>query len=588
MSHYVETSGLSVARPLWEFVEKEALPGLGLDRDAFWRGFAALIAELTPRNRELLAKRDQLQSQLDEYHRRRPGPLDPSDYESFLNEIGYLVPDPGSVTITTSGVDREISELAGPQLIVPLLNRRFATNAANARWGSLYDALYGTDAVDREGELAPGAAYNPIRGQAVIARGRDLLDQVAPLVGGSHADATAYRVRDGRVVVTTASGSHDLVDPASFVGYRGEASAPSAVLFVHHGLHVEIVIDRASAIGSRDAAGVTDIILEAAVTTIMDLEDAVAAVTADDKVLGYRNWLELQRGTLTEIVEKDGRTFERRLNSDRRYTAPDGSETTLPGRSLLFVRNVGHLMTTDAILDAEGAPVFEGLLDAVMTALGSRHDGRGPEGFRNSRTGAVYVVKPKMHGPDEVAFAVELFARVEALVGLAPLTIKLGIMDEERRTTVNLAACLAAASDRVAFINTGFLDRTGDEIHTSFEAGPVVRKAEMKQQRWLSAYEDSNVDIGLAAGLSGRAQIGKGMWAMPDLMAEMLAQKIVHPQAGATTAWVPSPTAATLHSLHYHEVDVFALHPSLAQRPRRELRDLLTPPLADRHYTSEE
>ncbi|MGP3533148.1 malate synthase G [Microbacterium sp. RD1] len=574
-------AGLDVAASLISFVEDEALPGSGVDPEAFWSGFAALIADLTPVNRDLLRTRERLQAQIDEYHRASPGTPDPQDYEAFLREIGYLLPAPEDFTITTTDVDGEIAAQAGPQLVVPVLNARFAVNAANARWGSLYDALYGTDAIPLEGALAPGAAYNPTRGAAVIARGRALLDEAAPLAQGSHADAASYRVVDGALRVRLADGGETpLRDPRVFAGHQGSPAEPTGVLLRHNDLHLEIVIDRAGAIGAADAAGVQDIVLESAITTIMDLEDSIAAVDAEDKVLAYRNWRGLMRRTLSEEVSKGGRTFVRKMSPDRVYTGADGAELILPGRSLLLVRNVGHLMQTDAVRDAAGEPVFEGLVDAVFTTLGALPDLRGDTAGGNSRTGSMYIVKPKMHGPDEVSFAVELFSRTEDLLGLPPRTLKIGIMDEERRTTVNLRACIAAASDRVVFINTGFLDRTGDEIHTSLSAGPVVPKSVIRSQPFLQAYERANVEAGLRSGFPGRAQIGKGMWAMPELMHDMLEQKIAHPLAGASTAWVPSPTAATLHALHYHQVDAHARQAELAG-DRQPLAPILVPPLQD-------
>ncbi len=585
----VQIAGLSVATPLYRFVEDVALPGSGLDSGTFWPGVATIFRALTPRIRNALATRAELQAKIDDYHRAAPGQVDEDKYRELLTEIGYLVDDAGDLTVTTTGVDTEISGQAGPQLVVPLLNRRYAANAVNARWGSLYDAFYGTDSVDRSGELAPGASYNPTRGAAVIARARDFLDAAAPLVEGSHRDATRYAVSAGRLVVDR--GADDpigLADPEQFLGYRGNPEAPSAIVLIHNRLHVEILIDRTAAIGRDDRAGVNDVLIESAVTTIMDLEDSVAAVDAEDKVLGYTNWLELMEGTLTAEVTKDGRTFTRRMNPDRPYIRADGSPAELRGRALLFVRQVGHLMTTDAILDDEGNEVAEGILDAIMTGLGSLRDLQGRTELPNSLTGSMYVVKPKMHGPDEVTLTVDIFSRVEELLRLPPLTIKLGIMDEERRTSANLLACLRAAADRVVFINTGFLDRTGDEIHTSMYAGPMVRKAEMKNQPWIRAYEALNVDVGIRAGLPGRGQIGKGMWAMPDLMADMLEQKIQQPREGATTAWVPSPTAATLHALHYHQVDVFAVQQELACRASTDLRELLRIPLATRSYTEQE
>jgi malate synthase len=585
----VEVAGLSVATPLYRFVEDVALLGTGLVSDTFWLGVATIFRELTPRIQDLLATRAQLQSKLDDYHRAAPGPVDEDNYRDHLMEISYLADDAGGVMVTTGGVDTEISAQAGPQLIVPLLNRRYAANAVNARWGSLYDALYGTDAIDRSGELAPGAGYNPARGAAVIAQVRDFLDAVAPLAQSSHRDATSYAVRAGRLVVGCKAGTTvELTNPTQFLGYRGDPQAPEAVVLVHNRLHLEILIDRDAPIGRDDPAGVKDVLIESAVTTIMDLEDSVAAVDADDKVLGYTNWLELMSGTLAAEVTKNGTTFTRRMNPDRPYTRTDGSSATLRGRALLFIRQVGHLMATDAILDDEGNEVPEGILDAIMTGLGSLCDLQGRTELRNSLTGSVYVVKPKMHGPDEVVLTVDLFGRVEELLRLPPLTIKLGIMDEERRTSANLPACLRAAGDRVVFINTGFLDRTGDEIHTSMHAGPMVRKAEMKNQPWIQAYEALNVDIGIRVGLPGRGQIGKGMWAMPDLMADMLEQKIQQPREGATTAWVPSPTAATLHALHYHKVDVFTRQQELASRSTTDMRELLRIPLATRSYTQEE
>ncbi len=589
MEQRVQLGGLSVDDRLHRFVEEEALPGSGVESQAFWAGVDALVHDLAPRNRELLARREELQTLLDGWHREHPDRPDPDAYTTFLREIGYLLDEPDEVAATTANVDDEVARIAGPQLVVPLLNARFATNAVNARWGSLYDALYGTDVVPHDGDLAPGDGYNKVRGDEVIARGRAFLDAHFALASGSHADATSYAVDDEGLAVTVKDDVVRLAETDQLVGYRGSKEAPEAVLLVHHGLHVEIQVDHEDSIGSTDAAGVKDLLLESAVSTIMDLEDSVAAVDAEDKVLGYRNWKRLNDGTLAEEVTKAGKTFTRSMNPDRTYSTTSGTDVTLRGRSLLFIRQVGHLMTTDAVLDRDGNEVPEGILDAIMTALGSLGDVRGDSELANSRTGSMYVVKPKMHGPDEVAFAVELFGRVEELLGLPRLTIKVGIMDEERRTTLNLKACINQARERVAFINTGFLDRTGDEIHTSMQAGPMVRKNAMKGETWIGAYEDLNVDIGLECGLLGRAQIGKGMWAAPDSLAAMLEAKIGHPQAGASCAWVPSPTAATVHALHYHQVDVHARQEELAAGGRRRDRaDLLQVPLGDPADWSEE
>jgi malate synthase len=589
MSERIHHSGLQIAKPIFDLVAQEVCPGSGIEADNFWRDFAAIIRDLAPINRQLLEKRESLQATIDGWHRERKGSFVFSDYKAFLQEIGYLVPDVGNVQVSPTHVDDEIALQAGPQLVVPIMNARFALNAANARWGSLYDALYGNDVIAEADGAEKVGSYNPVRGQKVIDYGRNFLDQAVPLAGGaSHHDALSYTINNGQLQVNVGDESVALAAPAQFVGYLGDALSPTSILLKNNKLHFEIQIDYSHQIGASDKAGVKDIVLEAALTTIMDCEDSVAAVDAEDKALAYRNWLGLNKGTLEETISRAGTSFVRSMNPDRDYSGPSGEPLRLKGRSLMFIRNVGHLMTNPAILDAEGSEVPEGIMDAAITSLIALHDLRGEQRVSNSDAGSIYIVKPKMHGPEEVAFTNTLFDRVEDMLGLARHTIKIGIMDEERRTSVNLKACIHAAKGRVVFINTGFLDRTGDEIHTSMLAGPFALKADLKAMPWIAAYENQNVDIGLACGLKGKAQIGKGMWPVPDNMADMMVAKTAHPKAGASTAWVPSPTAATLHAMHYHQVDVASVQDQLAQRQQANVDDILTIPLLGERKLSQQ
>ena len=586
MSERINRSGLQVAKVLDDFISSEALPGTGVDEDAFWAGVAGIVRELTSENRELLKKRDTLQKEIDRYHLTRKGQtIDPDNYKAFLKQIDYLVDEPEAFEITTSNVDAEIASVSGPQLVVPVLNARFALNAANARWGSLYDAFYGTDILPETPGREKGTSYNPARGELVVARSASELDKIVPLKSGSYSEVTGLQINESEdgfgLAIMIGASQTTLEDDESFVGFIGDGPGePRSVLLRHNGLHIEIQIDRSHHVGAAHAAGIKDVVFESAITTIQDCEDSVAAVDADDKTNVYRNWLGLMKGDLQESFNKNGETISRTLNSDRTFVARDGSHLTLPGRSLMLIRNVGHLMTTDSIIDESGDEIFEGMLDGCVTSLCAMHDLRGTGDHKNSKTGSIYIVKPKMHGPEETAFTCKLFERIENTLRLESNTIKVGIMDEERRTSVNLRACIHEAKDRVVFINTGFLDRTGDEIHTSMQAGVMVRKEPMKQETWILAYEDANVDAGLSTGFQGRAQIGKGMWPKPDEMNEMLEAKVNHPTSGATTAWVPSPTAATLHALHYHQIDVVSRQQELLSRSKERLDEILTVPLS--------
>lgn len=585
MSNRIQQGSLNIDSTLYNLVNEQIIPGTGIDADAFWQSFESILSDLAPKNRALLVKRDDLQHQIDVWHQERAGHvIDPVEYKTFLQQIGYLVPEVDDFEITTENVEPEIATQAGPQLVVPIMNARFALNAANARWGSLYDALYGTDVIGEEDGAERGGSFNPVRGEKVVAYAREFLDSAAPLNGVSHREVAQYSISNvsvGNTLTATLTNGEEvtLMDSAQFIGYQGEASSPSCILLKHNNLHIEIQIDPNTPIGRVDAAGIKDVVVEAALTTIMDCEDSVAAVDGEDKALAYRNWLGLMKGDLQESLEKNGKTIVRSLNPDRQYTSVTGGEIHLKGRSMLFIRNVGHLMTNPAILDSAGREVPEGIMDAMITSLIAIHDLKGNSQYQNSTSGSINIVKPKMHGPEEVAFTNELFTRVEDALGLERNTIKVGIMDEERRTSVNLKACIHAAKERVVFINTGFLDRTGDEIHTSMEAGAFAPKAQLKTMTWIGAYEDQNVDLGLACGLQGKAQIGKGMWPEPDNMAKMMDAKIGHPQSGANTAWVPSPTAATLHALHYHQVSVPSRQKELRERVMASVDDILTIPL---------